>query len=230
MALQLKNKVKEEKPESDKSKKGKYKRKRNVFGKRLTRFGLYGLIIGLIAVFAIIKVVCTINQNNRQKKLEKKLEETNMLIEQTRAKLARKQKSYDNVGKLISTLPTSFDRQAISIDLNRIVALSGLTESKITKRQISPSDSMPISCSVSSVKSISIEMVLYGDLYDYESLLSFVEYLTDYKLEYFYFIESIYYREDIHVSGKSEIKIKMYTFYNDVTLATPTTDTTTTTS
>jgi hypothetical protein len=230
MALQLKNKVKEEKPESEKKKSGKYKRKRNVFGKRTTRFGLYGLIIGLIAIFAIVKVVCTINQNNKQKKIEKKLSETNALIEETRRKLAKKQVSYDNVGKLISTLPTTFDKQAISIDLNRIVVLSQLEESKQIKRSITPVDSCPIKSSVSTVKAVAINMVLYGDLYNYDSFISFVDFITQYNHEYFYYVQEIKYLEDKAVHNKCEIQIKMYTFYNDVSLSTSTTNTTTTTT
>jgi len=217
MALQLKNKAKEENTESEKNKKGKYKRKRNVFGKRLTRFGLYGLIIGLVAVFAVVKVVFTLNQNAKQKKIDKKLEEVKLLIEDTRRQLARKQASYDNVGKLISTLPTTYDRQALSIDLNRIVVLSGLEERDTYPRTIDPIEKSPLECSVKTVKAVSINMTLYGTQDNYSNLLTFMNYLTEYSHENFYYIESIEYKED-RSFRESVIRIKMYTFYNDVTL------------
>jgi len=218
MALQLRNKSKEEKTESEKNKKGKYKRKRNVFGKRLTRFGLIGLIIGLVAVFAVVKVVFTLNQNAKQKKIDKKLNEVKLLIEDTRRQLAQKQASYDNVGKLISTLPTTYDRQALSIDLNRILVLSELVESETNKRKIEPTEKSPIECSVSTVKAVQIEMFLNGGLDEYKKVLNFISYLTQYNHENFYYIEDITYREDRYISRSSEIRIKMYTFYNDVTL------------
>lgn len=230
MALQLKNKVKEEKPESEKGKKGKYKRKRNVFGKRTTRFGLIGLIIGLGIVFVVVKVLFTVNQNNKQKKIDKKLAEVKQQIETTRAKLAQKQKDYANVGKLISTLPTSYDRQALSIDLNRMVVLSGLEESIYSNRIINELDKCPIECSVSTIKAVKIEMDLYGELDKPENILNFISYLTEYNHENFYYIETLDYKEDRAIAHKSETKILMYTFYNDVTLTTPTTDTTTTTT
>ena len=219
MALQLKNKVKEEKNESEKNKKGKYKRKRNVFGKRLTRFGLIGLIIGLVAVFAVVKVVFTLNQNAKQKKINKKLDEVKALIEDTRWQLARKQESYDDVGKLIATLPTNFDRQATSLDLDRMVILSELTEND-SSRNIKEveKNACPIESSIDTVKPIMIEMVLYGELYNVNPILNFIDYLTDYSHENFYYIESIKVIEDTRVYNKNEIRIKMYTFYNDVTL------------
>jgi len=218
MALQLKNKAKEEKTESEKNKKGKYKRKRNVFGKRLTRFGLIGLIIGLVAVFAVVKVVFTLNQNAKQKKIDKKLNEVKALIDETRRELARKQNNYDNVGKLISTLPTNYDRQALSIDLNRIVVLSELEESTLTNRKITELDACPIECTVSTVKAVQIDMVLYGELDKPENVLRFINYLTEYSHENFYYIDTIEYKEDRAIYRKSETKIKIYTFYNDVTL------------
>ena len=67
MALQLRNKVEKDKKDNT-SKVGKYKRKRNVFGKRLTRFGLIGTIAGLVLVFAFVKVFFTIQQSKKQKK------------------------------------------------------------------------------------------------------------------------------------------------------------------
>lgn len=219
MALQLKNKAKEEKTESEKNKKGKYKRKRNVFGKRLTRFGLIGLIIGLVAVFAVVKVVFTLNQNAKQKKIDKKLDEVKALIEDTRRQLARKQESYDDVGKLIATLPTNFDRQATSLDLDRMVILSELTEND-SSRSIKEveKNACPLEYSIDTVKPILIEMVLYGELYNVNPILNFIDYLTDYNHENFYYIESIKVIEDTRVYNKNEIRIKMYTFYNDVTL------------
>ncbi len=219
MALQLKNKAKEEKTESEKGKKGKYKRKRNVFGKRLTRFGLIGLTIGLVAAFVIIKVVFTLSQNAKQKRIDKKLSEVKALIDETRRKLAQKQDSYDNVGKLISTLPTTFDRQALSIDLNRMVVLAELEENDdLNKRKIVELEKFPFEeFPVDTVKAVQIEMTLYGDLYHYENILNFINYLTEYNHENFYYIESIDYKEDV-IYYRSTTKITMYTFYNDVTL------------
>lgn len=225
MALQLKNKVKEEKSESEKKNGGKYKRKRNVFGKRTTRFGLIGLVIGLVAVFTVVKVVCTINQNNKQKRIDRRLNEVKELIETTRAKLAQKQKNYTNVGKLISTLPTTYDRQALSIDLNRIVVLSNLEESTFNNRKITELDKCPIECSVSTIKAVQIELYLYGEIDKPTNVLNFINYLTEYNHENFYYIETVDYKEDRTVSHKCETKIKMYTFYNDVTLNKPTTTT-----
>ena len=232
MALQLKNKAKEEKTESEKNKKGKYKRKRNVFGKRLTRFGLIGLIAGLIVAFVIVKVVFTLNQNSKQKKIDKKLTEVKQVIEETRRKLAQKQKNYANVGKLISTLPTTYDRQALSIDLNRMVVLSGLEESKYSDRKITELDKCPIECSINTIKAVQIDMYLTGELDNPTKVLNFIDFLTEYTHENFYYIETIDYKEDRYVSHQTETKITMYTFYNDVTLSTPTenTDNTTTTT
>ena len=84
MALQLKNKVKEDSTDPSKAKKGKYKRKRNVFGKRLTRFGLIGAIIGLAVAFVTIKVVFTLSQNKIQSKIDNELAEVNKKIKDYR--------------------------------------------------------------------------------------------------------------------------------------------------
>ncbi|MCR5462221.1 MAG: YhcB family protein [bacterium] len=218
MALQLKNKVKEEKPEVEKGKKGKYKRKRNVFGKRLTRFGLIGLIVGLIIAFAIIKVTFTLTQNKRQKKIDEDLVQVNAKIDEYRTELGKKQDSYANVGELIATLPTSFDQQATSLDLDRMIILSGLSESSSNIRKIVEVSTLPVESSVSTVKAVQISFVLYGKVDDVESALKFMNYLTDYSHENFYYIEKFNYTEDRSIFKRSSLDLTIYTFYNDVEL------------
>ncbi|MCR5308131.1 MAG: hypothetical protein K6E24_03965 [bacterium] len=227
MALQLKNKVnKEKKDETVKS--GKYKRKRNVFGKRLFRFGLVGTIIGLVLVFTVVKVTFTLSQNKKQKKIDADLVAVRQQIKKYKNQINKKAESYENVGELVATLPLSFDRQATSLDLDRMVILSGLTESTTATRKMTQTSAMPFKCSVSSVKAVQITMTLYGKNDDINSVLKFINYLTDYNHENFYYIETLSYSEDRGVYARSVTNIKMYTFYNDIEL-TPTTQTTTTT-
>lgn len=236
MALQLKNKAKEENTEVGKGKKGKYKRKRNVFGKRLTRFGLFGMIIGLIIAFAVVKVVFTLNQNNKQKKIDDDLTEVNNKIKEYRKELSKKQESYANVGELIATLPTTFDQQATSLDLDRMIILSGLTESTTSIRTMVEAPNMPFDCTISTVKAVQINLTLYGKVDDVESAIKFINYLTDYSHENFYYIDYAYYSEERTIYKRSTLSISLYTFYNDVELKTETdtntdanTNTTTTT-
>ena len=228
MALELKNKVAKEKNENA-SKSGKYKRKRNVFGKRLTRFGLIGTIAGLVICFAAVKVFFTLQQNKKQQKKDKELTEVNEQIKQYKRQLNKKQESYANVGELIATLPASFDRQATSLDLDRIVILSGLTESTTSTRKMTESSTLPFECSVSTVKAVQINMTLYGKVDDIESVRNFIDYLTEYSHENFYYIETLNYSEDRSIYKRSTTSITIYTFYNDIDLTpvTPTTDTTT---
>ncbi|MBP5446307.1 MAG: hypothetical protein J6Y28_09070 [Acholeplasmatales bacterium] len=219
MALQLKNKTKEENTEKDKAKKGgKYRRKRNVFGKSTTRFGLIGVIAFLAIAFVSLKVIATLKQNKDQKRIDDKLAEVEKKIKKDQAELNKKIATYENVGKLIATLPASFDQQATSIDLDRIITLSGLTESGISTRKISEISTMPISCSVSTVKAVQIQLTLYGENDDIDSTLKFVNYLSDYSHENFYYIEKLSYAEDRLVNKRSTTTVTMYTFYNDTDL------------
>jgi len=229
MALQLKNKVSKDKAENTTTKTGKYKRKRNVFGKRLFRFGLVGTIIGLAVAFAIVKTVFTLSQNKKQAKIDEELKKVQEDIKTYKRQINRKAETYENVGELIATLPASFDRQATSLDLDRIVILSGLTESTTTTRKISEANTMPFECSVSSVKAVQISMTLYGKVDDIQSILNFMNYLTDYSHENFYYIDTLEYTEDRTIHKRSTTSIVLYTFYNEVQLN-PTTQTTTTTT
>ena len=229
MALQLKNKVSKEKDESSVKKSGKYKRKRNVFGKRLFRFGLVGTIIGLAVAFAIVKTVFTLSQNKKQAKIDEELKKVQDDIKTYKRQINRKAETYENVGELIATLPATFDRQATSLDLDRIIILSGLTESTLSTRKITDSADMPFECSVQSVKAVKIQMTLYGKVDDIQSVLTFINYLTDYSHENFYYIENLEYKEDRNIFKRSTTDITLYTFYNEVQLN-PTTQTTTTTT
>ena len=221
MALQLKNKAKEENTNPEKSKKGKYKRKRNVFGKRLTRFGLIGLVIGLVVSFAVVKVVFTLQQNKKQAKMDQDLVTVKELIKEYKREINKKTDTYENVGELIATLPVSFDQQATSLDLDRMVILSGLTESTTSTRKINTNVStLPFECSVSTVKAVQITMTLYGKNDDVESALNFIDCLTDYKHENFYYIESLNYSEDRSIYKRSTINVVLYTFYNEVEIST----------
>ena len=222
MALQLKNKVDKEKKETSLTKKGKYKRKRDVFGKRLTRFGLIGVIIGLVVAFAVVKTVFTLRQNSKQKKIDEDLLNVQNEIKDYKRKINKKADSYENVGELIATLPATFDRQATSLDLDRMVILSGLTESTIVTRTMAESENMPFECSVDTVKSVKITMTLYGKVDDVDSVLTFMNYLVDYTHENFYYIESVNFTEDKAVLKRTTTSIILYTFYNDVTLVNPT--------
>lgn len=218
MALQLKNKAKEENIEVEKGKKGKYKRKRNVFGKRLTRFGLFGTIIGLIIAFTVVKVVFTLNQNNKQKKIDDDLTEVNNKIKEYRKELSKKQESYANVGELIATLPTTFDQQATSLDLDRMIILSGLTESTTSIRTMVEVEGMPFECSIPTVKAVKISLTLYGKVDDINSAINFIDYLTDYGHENFYYINDFNYAEERAIHNRSTITVNLFTFYNDVEL------------
>ena len=218
MALQLKNKVKKEN-QNEAVKAGKYKRKRNVFGKRLTRFGLIGTIIFLLVAFVAVKVVFTLSQNKKQKKVESDLVAINQQIKQYQSSINKKADSYQNVGELIATLPLSFDRQATSLDLDRMVILSGLTESGTATRKMSQVSTMPFKCSVSTVKAVQITMTLYGKTDDVDSFLDFIDLLTNYEQENFYYIDSISYKEDRNYDNRSTTVIKFYTFYNEIELS-----------
>jgi len=230
MALQLRNKVSKDKDEKTTTKTGKYKRKRNVFGKRLFRFGLVGTIVALVICFAVVKVIFTLQQNNRQKKIDKELALVKEQIQTYKRQINRKADTYENVGELIATLPVSFDRQATSLDLDRIVILSGLTESTLNTRKITEGETVPFECSVSTVKAVKIEMTLNGTLTDEEKpILKFIDYLTDYTHENFYYIENIDFKVDRTIQKRTETKITLYTFYNDIALN-PTTQTNTTTT
>ena len=222
MALQLKNKVDKEKKETSVSKSGKYRRKRNVFGKRLTRFGLIAVIIGLVVIFAAVKTIFTLSQNKRQKKIDDDLVKVQNEIKDYKKKINRKADSYENVGELIATLPATFDRQATSLDLDRIVILSGLTESTIATRRMVEVDNLPFECSVDTVKAVEITMTLYGKADDIDSVLNFMNYLTDYSHENFYYIEEVNFSDDRVIYKRTTTEFTIYTFYNDVTLVNPT--------
>ena len=231
MALQLKNKAKEENTTPEKNKKGKYKRKRNVFGKRLTRFGLFGMTAALVIAFAVVKVVFTLSQNKKQTKMEQDLAAVDAQIADYKKQINKKTDSYENVGELIATLPVSFDQQATSLDLDRMVILSGLTESTTATRKINTEVSaLPFECSVDTVKAVQITMTLYGKNDDINSVLSFIDCLTDYEHENFYYIESLNYSEDRSIYKRSTINITLYTFYNEVEITTPTDNTDTKTN
>lgn len=218
MALQLKNKVKEENTDSKKSTKGKYKRKRNVFGKRLTRFGLIGMIVGLAIAFAVVKVVFTLNQNNKQKKIDDDLAEVNKKIKEYRNELGKTQDTYANVGELIATLPTSFDQQATSLDLDRMIILAGLSENSTVTRKMIEVEKMPIECTVPTVKAVQIEMSLIGKADDVNAALKFLDYLTDYKHENFYYIDTFSYAEERAPFNRTSLRVVLYSFYNDIDL------------
>ena len=219
MALQLKNKVDKEKKETTTDKKGKYKRKRNVFGKRLFRFGLVGTIIGLAVVFAVVKGIFTLQQNNKQKRIDQDLADVKKEIKDYKNKINRKAESYENVGELIATLPTSFDRQATSLDLDRMVILSGLTESKIATRKMDVDSTMPFTCTIGTIKCVKIEITLIGAPDDIDSVLGFINYLTDYSHENFYYIESFKFYEATTLNKYTTTSISVYTFYNDIDLS-----------
>lgn len=232
MALQLKNKAKEENTSQETTKKGKYKRKRNVFGKRLARFGLFGMIIALALAFAVVKVTFTLQQNKKQKKIDQDLETVKAQITEYKKQINKKTDKYENVGELIATLPVSFDQQATSLDLDRMVILSGLTESTLSTRKISTDISyLPFECSVPTVKAVKITMTLYGENDDIDSILDFINCLTDYEHENFYYIESLEYSEDRVLYKRSTINVSLFTFYNDVEISpeTPTDNTNTNT-
>ena len=226
MGLQLRNKVSKDKNENTTTKKGKYKRKRNVFGKRLFRFGLVGTIIALVVCFAVVKVTFTLAQNKKQKKIDQDLAAVQEQIKAYKRQINKKADTYENVGELIATLPASFDRQATSLDLDRMVLLSGLTESMTSTRKMSEASKMPFDCSVKTVKAVQITMTLYGNNDDIQSILNFINYITDYSHENFYYIESLNFSEDRSLNKRSTTIIELYTFYNDIEL-TPTTQTTT---
>lgn len=230
MALQLRNKVSKDKNENATAKTGKYKRKRNVFGKRLFRFGLVGTIVALVVCFAVVKVIFTLQQNNRQKKIDKELALVKEQIQIYKNQINRKEKAYENVGELIATLPVSFDRQATSLDLDRIVILSNLKESTTNTRKIVEDVTIPFDCSVSTVKAVQITMTLNGPIDDeVKPLLDLINYLTDYDHENFYYINDIEFKVDKIIQKKTEIRIELFTFYNDIALN-PTTPTNTTTT
>jgi len=229
MALQLRNKVSKEKNDKNTTKTGKYKRKRNVFGKRLFRFGLVGTIIALVICFAVVKVIFTLQQNNKQKKIDSDLKQVEEQINTYKRQINRKADTYENVGELIATLPTSFDRQATSLDLDRIVILSGLTESTLFTRKMVEAEELPITCSVSTVKAIKITMTLYGEPDQVKPVLDFINYLTDYSHENFYYIEELDYSVDRVIYKRSTTNLTIYTFYNEISLN-PTNQTTSTTT
>lgn len=220
MALQLKNKAKEENTEKEAGKKGgKYKRKRNVFGKSTTRFGLIGVIAFLAIAFISLKVISTLKQNKDQKKIDDKLAQVEAKIKKDQKDLNKKVASYENVGKLIATLPTNFDQQATSIDLDRIITLSGLYEVDGDKRLITEDAGMPFTCSIDTIKSVRIQFTLYGENDDIDSLIKFIDYITDYSHEYFYYIEKMDYVEDRSYRKRSSTTFTMYTFYNNIDLS-----------
>ena len=229
MALQLKNKAKEDtSSNNEQAKKGKYKRKRNVFGKRLTRFGLFGLIAFLAIALVSVKVFFTINQNKKQKKIESRLAQVDADIKKYKKK--NKDDAYKNVGELIATLPTSFDRQAVSIDIDRMAILAHLEEDTYARDNVD-APKLPIECSVSTVKAKKIMTKFYGKLDDYNAAISMLNSLCNYEFENFYYIESFIYVEDRNLSKETTITIEFYTFYNEIELtSSSSTDTTTTTT
>ena len=237
MALQLRNKVEKEKTST--SKPGKYKRKRNVFGKTLTRFGLIGTVVGLVLAFAFVKVFFTLKQNKDQKKINQDLKEVEKQISDYKKIIDGKTETYVNVGELIATLPASFDRQATSLDLDRMIILSGLSESKTKTRKMNPVDTLPFEITdtsvkpyMTNVKAVQIDMSLEGKNDEIYLLIDFINYLTEYSHEYFYYIDSISYTEDRALTNTCTVDLKLYTFYNDIELSpvTPTDNTTNTTT
>ena len=126
--------------------------------------------------------------------------------------------------------------------MDRIIILSGLTESTTKTRKMNFVDKLPFEWSndslkpyLTNVKAVEIEMTLEGNNDDIDLLIDFINYLTQYEHEYFYYIDSINYHEDRTLFHNCTIDLSIYTFYNDIELnpVTPTdntTDQTTTTT
>ena len=100
-----------------------------------------------------------------------------------------------------------------------MITLSGLTESVTATRKISEVETMPIKCTVSTVKAVQIQLTLYGEADDIDSTLKLVNYLTDYSHENFYYIANLVYTEDRSIYKRNTTSITLYTFYNAVDLS-----------
>lgn len=215
MGLELKNKVKKEKEQ--KEQKGKFKRKRDVFGKRLTRFGIIALVALEVVAFGAVKIVVTMNQNKKQTKIDEDIANVNKEIKNYNSQLKKKAETYENVGNLIATLPTSFDQQAASLDLDRMVILSGLSETGTNSRSFSELPSNPFEFGTSSIKTISIRISLSTSGNICDKYLNFIDYLSNYKQENFYYIQDFSYSYN-SVNNSTTGSFTLYTFYNDVAL------------
>ena len=103
-----------------------------------------------------------------------------------------------------------------------MIILAGLTESTTNIRTMTEVNSLPIECSISTVKAVQIKLTLYGNNDDFDSTLNLMKYLTDYNHENFYYIDEFNYSEDRSIFKRTTISITLYSFYNDVELKTET--------
>lgn len=213
MALELK--IKQEKDKGETNKK-KFKRTRDVFGKRLSRIGIFVLIIFEVLAFATVKVLVTKKQNDRQNKIEKNIQSILSDIAVQNAKYTSKKEELKDIGKLIATLPTSFDRQATNLDIDRMISLCGLTEDSVVTRTYDEKAALPFDSKNSTLKAVRISFTVIGDVDDIDAITDFITYLTDYKHENFYYIYSLEYLETRNVNVRSRCSFEIYTFYNDV--------------
>lgn len=197
-------------------KKAKYRRKKDVFGKSLSRVGIFVLIILELVAFGIVKTVFTIKQNNEQKTIETEIKTLDADIAQRTLESRIKQQKIDNIGTLIATLPTSFDKQAVYLDIDRIITLSGLKIDDMVKRTCEETEMMPFETTTTTLKANKINFRVVGQLDDIDAIVKFITYLTEYEHENFYYISSIIYSESRNIDIRSVCTFEIYTFYNDV--------------
>ena len=215
------------KNKNEKTKQAKFKRKKDVFGKSLSRVGIFVLIILEIIAFVTVKTVFTIKQNNEQKAIEAEIKKLDKDIAQRTIDSRAKTQKIDNIGTLIATLPTSFDKTAVYMDIDRIIDLSGLTIDNDMKRTCNEVKNEEItklfaglglstSAPAQTLKANKINFRVVGKVDEIGAILKFITYLTDYEHENFYYISSMIYNEFRSNNIRSTCTIEIYTFHNDV--------------
>lgn len=188
----------------------KFKRRRDVFGKRLFRIWLVALIAVEALAITFVSLRLKSNQKEQKTKIENEISTIQSRIEYLLRLSNKKQTTYEDIGTLVATLPSSFDKQTCNIDIDRLLSISGLVESKNTVRIFSDNAAIPFTTSVKTLKAVQINLTVQSE--DISYVLAFIDNVTNYEQENFFYIDSIVYSND----DRGTCVFVLYTFYNDV--------------
>lgn len=189
----------------------RYHRSRDVFGKRITKRGAI-----ILAFFEIVLIVGLYFLLSGTKNTEIELEvEKQHTIETNIAKinaLASAQKEeITNIGLLIDNLPTSFNEEACKSDIDRIMSISTV-EGDIPS--FDKTVAMPFVVDVKTVKAVQLSFKINTDNVD--SVITFIENLSDYEHEKFYYISSISIPSEFSKDSPIAVSFTVFTFYNEI--------------
>lgn len=207
------------------------KRKRNVFGQKISSRGVIVLIVLEIGLITFLYFFLSRVQNDL-------IETESELVDHYNSEIVRlnsleiDSQIIQNIGDLIPTLPTSFVQQECSLDIDRIKNMSDVlgtnpdyevdmeypiplefTEGSTDDQKLAQTTQQLDA--VKTLEIVKIEFTITTN--DINKLLTFINYLTNYENERFFYIAEIDIIDigiDYSTDGTAEFIV--YTFYNNV--------------